>query len=294
MSRRLVAARTLFPVLLGITAGAALLTASRQDAPTAASETFEAVSIKPSRATASGSFMFLPGGRVVMEDGFIVTLLARAYDVKPFQIVDLPDWANRQRFTVRTSAAGSPDAARLQGMLRQMFAQRFRLQAHREQRITPVHVLTLSRSDGRLGPNLKPRTPPCERGVRIALADLSPDVARGLPDGLTSVPCGSPLTVSGFSMKGIGMTMPALAQVISDFWLNEQVIDRTGLTGSFDITIDNMVNQWTSRGPSTDAAVSDAAPLPAALQEQLGLRIEARREPLEVLVIDRLEPPSED
>ena len=95
-------------------------------------------------------------------------------------------------------------------------------------------------------------------------------------------------------MVGVGMTVATLAQTIENFWLGDRVVDRTGLEGGFDMLLENMVDQWGPRGPGIDAAPSDAAPLPAALQEQLGLRIDARREPVDVLVIDRIERPSPD
>jgi len=255
---------------------------------------FEAVSIKPSNAAASGSFGLRPGGSLLMDDGLLSPLIALAYGVKSFQIVDAPAWTTRERFTIRTSATGNPTSAQARVMLQRMLASRFQLRVHTEQRLATVHVLTLARSDGKLGPHLTPRTPPCEPGSRISVDDLPAAFRRGLPAGLTTAPCGSTLIAGGDRMTGAGMTMAALAQAIEGYWLNERVFDRTGLTGGFDVLIENMVNQWGNRGPSVDNAASDAAPLPAALQEQLGLRIETRREPIDVLVIDRIERPSPD
>jgi uncharacterized protein (TIGR03435 family) len=255
---------------------------------------FEAVSIKPSQAAAGGSFGMRPGGSLLMDDGLLSPLIALAYGVKSFQIVDAPSWTARERFTIRTSATGNPTSAQARVMLQRMLADRFQLLVHNEQRIATVHALTLARSDGKLGPHLTLRTPPCEPGSRVSLSDVPPEIRRGLPTGLTTAPCGSTLLAGGDRMAGVGMTIGALAQAIEGYWLNEHVVDRTGLTGGFDILIENMVNQWSNRGPSVDAAPSDAGPLQAALQEQPGLRIEARREPIDVLVIDRIERPSPD
>jgi uncharacterized protein (TIGR03435 family) len=265
-----------------------------QDAAENGTPEFEAVSIKPSQAAASGSFGMRPGGSLLMDDGLLTPLLALAYGVKSFQIVDAPDWVSRQRFTIRTSARGNPTAAQARLMLQRMLADRFQLRVHTDQRMATVHVLSLARSDGKLGPHLTPRIPPCEPGSRIPVDDLPPAFRRGLPGGLTTAPCGSTLIAGGDRMTGAGMTMAALAQAIEGYWLYERVIDRTGLTGGFDILIEHMVNQWGNRSPSVDASPSDAAPLPAALQEQLGLRIDTRREPIDVLVIDRIERPSPD
>lgn len=262
--------------------------------PSAGDDTFEAVSIKPSQAAAGGSFGMRPGGSLLMDDGLLSPLIALAYGVKSFQIVDAPAWVARERFTIRTSAAGNPTPAQARVMLQNMLAERFHLRVHSEQRIATVHVLTVARNDGKLGPHMTPRTPPCEPGSRISVSDLPPDFRRGIPAALTTAPCGSTLIAGGDRMTGLGMTTAALAQAIEGYWLNEHVVDRTGLTGGFDILIENMVNQWGNRSPSLDATPSDAAPLPAALQEQLGLRIDARREPIDVLVIDRVERPSPD
>jgi uncharacterized protein (TIGR03435 family) len=180
-------------------------------------------------------------------------------------------------------------------MLQRMLVERFQLAVHHEQRVTTVYVLTLNRSDGRLGPNLAPRT--CEAGSRIPFAELTPDAQKRLPaseQARTSVPCGSTTIASGFGLIGFGMKMSALAEAISGYWLGAPVLDRTGLSGGFDITIENIENQWGDRGLRTDSTVSDRPSLPAALQEQLGLKLETRREPFDTLVIDRLERPTED
>ena len=139
-------------------------------------QTFDAVSIKPSQAIASGSFLMRPGGSLLMDDGLLGPLVALAYGTR--SIVDAPDWVSRERFTIRTKAAGNPAAAEARLMLQKMLADRFQLRVHREQRTMPVHVLTLSRSDGKLGPNLRRRTPPCEAGSRVAVNDLAPEMRR--------------------------------------------------------------------------------------------------------------------
>jgi len=88
--------------------------------------------------------------------------------------------------------------------------------------------------------------------------------------------------------------MPILAQAITNYWLNEPVVDRTGLTGEYDVLLTNVVNQWTSNPLKAEADDPDAARLPVALEDQLGLKLELGREPAEVVVIDRIERPSEN
>jgi uncharacterized protein (TIGR03435 family) len=82
--------------------------------------------------------------------------------------------------------------------------------------------------------------------------------------------------------------------MLSGYYLNAHVIDRTGLDGLYDVAMTNIVNQWTDNPIAAEAAYPNAARLPAAMEEQLGLRLELRREPMEVVVIDRIERPSEN
>ena len=92
-------------------------------------------------------------------------------------------------------------------------------------------------------------------------------------------------------LEGIGLTIAQLAELISGLWLNTPVIDRTSLTGQYDVTLSNVENQWGPKGPSVTASSGDAVGVPVAIQEQLGLKLELGRAPLDVLVVDRVERP---
>jgi uncharacterized protein (TIGR03435 family) len=96
------------------------------------------------------------------------------------------------------------------------------------------------------------------------------------------------------SLSAVGIPMSRLAQAIDGLWLNEPVIDRTGLTGEYDVLLTNLVRQWTDNPLKAEADDPDAARLPVALEDQLGLKLELRREPTDVVVIDRIERPSEN
>ncbi len=100
--------------------------------------------------------------------------------------------------------------------------------------------------------------------------------------------------MGGTSFEAYGLSMATFANLLSNLYLNAHVLDRTGLTGLYDISLKNFVNQWTDNPIAAEASDPSAARLPAALEEQLGLKLEMRREPMEVVVIDSIERPSEN
>ena len=107
------------------------------------------------------------------------------------------------------------------------------------------------------------------------------------------MPC-SVRSAGGRVLSAVGITMQRLAQAIDNYWLNEPVVDRTGLAGEYDVLLTNVVNQWTDNPLKAEADDPDAARLPVALEDQLGLKLELLREPADVVVIDRIERPSEN
>jgi uncharacterized protein (TIGR03435 family) len=76
--------------------------------------------------------------------------------------------------------------------------------------------------------------------------------------------------------------------------VGEPIVDQTGLTGTFDVFLTNVVNQWTDNPLQAEAAAPDALRLPVALEDQLGLRLERRPEVADVVVVDRIEKPTEN
>ena len=156
----------------------------------------------------------------------------------------------------------------------------------------PAYVLTMARP-GRLGPNLKPRVPPCEPGKPVAPETISLPMPEPSGTARPAMPCGT-RSVGGRVLSAVGITMQTLAQALDNYWLFEPVVDRTGLTGEYDVLLTNVVNQWTSNPLKAEADDPDAARLPVALEDQLGLKLELHREPTDVVVIDRIERPSEN
>ncbi len=242
---------------------------------------FEAVSIRRSTPDEPRGSWTRPGGRLDVRGQTVVSLIRQAYAIKSTQLVGGPDWIRQDPYTVQTSATGDPDAATVAAMMRRMLADRFALVAHVETRDVPTYVVTVARP-GRLGPNLTPRSAPCGPGPSSSAGGAT-----------TDAPCGRG-RVGGNVFVDFGITMPTFADQLSGFYLNAHVIDRTGLDGYYDITMTNIVNQWTDNPLQAEASDPNAVRLPVAMEDQLGLKLELRREPMDVVVIDRIERPSEN
>jgi uncharacterized protein (TIGR03435 family) len=249
--------------------------------------TFEVVSVKPSNAVDDRTASFVqPGGRYTATNVTLRMLVKTAYGVHDDQVVGGPDWIGRERFDISAkaevayaSATAFRDQARL--MLRQALADRFKLVLRSERREIPVYALVLARGDGGLGPQLSRSDisecagPP--KAVPTAPGAFEPN----LP-----APCGA-----GFSrpahVGARGVEFSTLVTSVST-WADRVVVDRTGLTGTFDWDL-----QWTMEPLSPNTAAAGVS-LFTALREQLGLRLESQRAMVDVLVVDRVERPGPD
>ena len=247
-----------------------------------APERFEVVAIKPGEPDGPRlGLQVRRGGALELVNMPITLLIERGYGLRSYQLAGGPNWMGEETFSLKAKASGDPTGAQLNSMIRALLAERFQFAFHTEQRALPAWILTRARQEGRLGPNLRPRQSPCEPGSTIT--DASGRTVR----------CG-PGPMSGTSLEGVGLTMTQLVELLSGLWLNMPVVDRTGMTGQYDVTLRNVESQWGPKGPSVTASSSDAVTVPVAVQEQLGLKLELGRAPLEVLVVDRVERPEFD
>jgi uncharacterized protein (TIGR03435 family) len=243
---------------------------------------FDAVSIKRNTTVVDRTRPPLRGspGRFVRTDTTALELLGYAYDLRRQEIINAPGWASAARYDVQAtySPAGTTDD--LPAMMRQVLADRFHLVVHTERRETQVFALVRARRDGRLGPRLRAWTVDCA-ALRAGTAS-APTTFSSLEAGITVPPCSMVLTSGLFAVGG--MPLATLADSLG--WeLGRRVIDRTGLQGPFEFLL-----EW-----APDALADRSRPsLSVALQEQLGLELDSERAEVDVLVIDRIERPSEN
>jgi uncharacterized protein (TIGR03435 family) len=271
---------------------AAVLAAQTPDQPA-----FEVTSIKPApRATGEvlgTSIRFEPGGRFVASNTSVQSLLIYAYrgdqfTLRPEQVTGGPSWVSSTFFNIEAKVAGNPSPVPIPmvptgaALIRSLLAERFKLQAHMEPKEFSVYLLLLARSDGTLGPKLRPSVIDCKALL---------EAARGNPpQPLPPPPADRPQcgVRRGFgTLVAGGAAMTTLIGVLgSSTELGSPVLDRTGLTGSYDIEFEWQPNR------GADTSVANRPSIPTALREQLGLRLELRREPMDVLVIDHIEQPT--
>ena len=256
-------------------------------APTPAdSPRYDVVSIKRhDQLEASGGMRTLPDGTFVMTNQSIRSILAGAAPVPVRDVVGYPSWVATERYDVTLKPpAGSTREERAQ-MQRTMFAERMKLVAHVEEREQTTFALVVARSDGKLGPSLKPSTIDCgprPPGSPPPSPPVPPDPDKPYD---YSARCGG-----SFGTGIIAGTMP-LDNLVGS--LSGQagglVNNRTGLRGSYTFTL-----KYAPRGtpPSNDPA--DPPDFVTALQEQLGLKLQPEKTMVPVLVIDHIERPTEN
>jgi uncharacterized protein (TIGR03435 family) len=184
----------------------------------------------------------------------------------------------------------------MQLMLRTLLVERFKLAVHHETRELPVYALVFARSDGKLGSQLHPASVDCE-----ALRATGRD--RGAPPPFPQPgerpTCG--MRLGPGQMAGGGYPLSQLATTLSSF-VQRVVVDRTGLAGNFDFDLTWSPDQFQGGGPlgplpGSERPVGSDSSAPSiftALEEQLGLKLASQKGPVDVLVIDRVERPTED
>jgi uncharacterized protein (TIGR03435 family) len=248
-----------------------------QTLPPAPAYSYDVVSIHPSKSAQMG-WSIVPGaqGGLRMENVTALDLLVYAYQLRDDQIAGAPRWASSDRFDInftpeKPEASPRPDLPvkalqasmnRNQQRSQAVLQNRFGLVLRKEIHQMPTYALILARK----GPKLSP----------------SADRSRGVS-----------VQDNGGQITAIGATIQMLADRLSVL-LHRQVIDDTGLDGPYDFKL-----KWTPDSPvqfSSDGASSAAVgpSLVTALNEQLGLRLESRRGPVAVYVIERIEKPGEN
>jgi uncharacterized protein (TIGR03435 family) len=258
-------------------------------------------SVKPNKS-GDGRVMIgmQPGGRFTASNIPLRMLIRTAFQLQDFQIVGGPDWVRSDRFDITAKAEGDIPPAPpggppgpMQLMLRALLAERFSLEAHNETRELPIYALVVARDDRRLGSRLRPAAADCQEMAAARARGGSPP---GAPPPGERPQCG--IRIGPGSMAVGGMPLSQFVTSLSGF-VQRVVIDKTGLTGSFDLDLTWTPDQM-PQGPPTPGA----PPLPpidpngpsifTAIEEQLGLKLDSQRGPVDVLVIDRVEQPTPD
>lgn len=268
---------------------ATLALTAQAPSPITPRPTFDVASVKANTSGEFGGSFSVRPGQVTIRNNTLQNIVRNAYRLQDFQIVGGPDWFAKDHFDIAAKAAANLPPDQLILMVQDLLADRFQLVVHIETRQLPVYALVAARNDGRLGPKLT-----------VSAADCAgPAAGRGAPPPQPAGErplCGT-RTLPGRIMAG-GVTMADLSRNLSSF-AGRFVIDRTGFTGGWDLDV-----QWTPEPGLLPALPPNAPPLPSpdpngpslftALQEQLGLRLDSQRGPVDVLVIDSAHPPSPD
>jgi uncharacterized protein (TIGR03435 family) len=236
---------------------------------------FAVASIKPNRSS-DDRFMlrFLPGGGLTATGVTLKMLIMNAYGVANYQIVGAPSWLGTERWDIEAKSDGPPrpfQRDELDAMLQRLLENRFQLKTHRQLKKLPAYALVIAKGGTKLKPAASDSARPQER--------------------------------FGFgSAAGSNVPIPDLAWQLS-LGLGRPVLDRTGLKGGYDFTL-----EWTPApgdfSPASIGLPPRAEPPPpadpnrpsifTALAEQLGLRLQPTKAPVEILTIDRVEEPSKN
>jgi uncharacterized protein (TIGR03435 family) len=242
---------------------------------------FEVATLKQNKTmTMGGGWRNLPDGRFTANAMNLRALLRLAYGFDTLvmpnqQIVGGPDWIDSDRFDIEAKAATEHDADpkaardRSAAMLRTLLEEKFQLRAVMEQREMPIYALVMARADRRLGPQLTASTVEC--------AAVAQDPAKRC--GVTSPQPGQ-VAVRSVTMQQIASFLqlsPAVGRIVHD---------ETGLSGKFDAKIEFTPPMILGPGGAVaNPAAETGVPLPVALQDQLGLKLDPRKAPVDVLVV---------
>ena len=283
------------PVFFGLVNATPIRAQSQAESSAAAALGFETASIKPHQSTGAlqmSKLLYTPNG-LSATNVSLLTLIRDVYRVQESQISGAPDWITSEKYDVEAKMDQSVAAElhkldplqslpQRQQMLQALLADRFKLALHRETKELPVYALVIAEN----GPKLQEAKP----------GDTYPNGIKG-PDGRPGGPRN--MRMGRGMMAGQALPMADIVRALSD-QLSRTVLDKTGLTGRYDLTL-----QWTpddSQLPMFNESESHTATQPApsgpsiftAIQEQLGLELKSQDSPVETLVIDHVEKPSEN
>lgn len=302
-------------VLSGIGAGLLVAAAAIAQTP-AAGLAFEVASIKLSgppdqaKIMSGGVGMKVDGARVDIGFLSLVNLICTAYNVKAYQISG-PDWMSAQRFDIMAKLPAGARQDQVPEMLQALLAERFKLTIHRASKEIQIYALVV----GKNGPKLK-ESPPDQPSASAAdgaapstdtSLRVSGDPQKGMTvsNGLGSGTVKMTMANGAMHMESLKMSMPQFAEALARF-LDHPVVDMTAIKGNYqmalDLSMEDLMNAVRSAGMQVPAGAGGMAGRGAAEGasdpsgsslfnnvQRLGLKLEARKAPVDQIVIDHLE-----
>jgi bla regulator protein blaR1 len=253
---------------------------------------FEVASIKPSLSQRIMNVRPLPGR--LTADATLQILVQYAYGVEPFQVVGIPNSLAAKRYQIDAKADAAANRDQMFLMLQSLLEDRFQLKTHRDTNELPVFALVANRGGLKLPP---PKEGVCEDSVVDAPGEWVGAGRMAAPGEVepSKGRCGSAVVAfeaGGARIKGGKVAMPELVRTLSKM-LGRSVIDQTGFKGFFDLQLDFAPDDTTpSLPPPPPNSGSDGVSIVQALQQQLGLRLQSTRGPVQVIVVDQAAPPS--
>lgn len=234
-----------------------------------ANPSFEVSTVKPSKPDAPGKlFVVEPGGKFRTLNFSLGEMISTAYGVQAKQVIGAPDWVWSEKFDVEATpdTPGMPSRTQLMNEVQKLMTDRFQLKFHRDKREMSALLLTVAKG-----------------GAKLKTSD-------------------NPAGLPGLFFGGVGVLNVSNAHIVEFTGLMQQavldrpIVDQTGLTGKYDFTLKWTPDEAQMAQMGMKAAPSEAADAPpnlfTAMQEQLGLKLESGKAPVEVLVLDKVEQPS--
>jgi uncharacterized protein (TIGR03435 family) len=238
---------------------------------TNASPGIEVATIKPTKPDEQGFMLVFRGGRFQTTNISLSKLLAFCYGIQQKQLIGLPPWADTDKYDIdaKPDTEGAPNKKQLQGMVQKLIADRFKLTYHHDTKELSVYALSVAKT-----------------GAKLTKSENQ----GGLP---------------GFGLRGLGAlnvrnaTMNDFAAMMQETVLDRPVIDQTELAGRYDFSLnwtpdDSQFGGMAAKMPPPSDNANPPPALYTAIQEQIGLRLDATKAPTDVMVIDHVEKPSEN
>ncbi len=290
---------------VAVTSGPAQVVHDSEQADATSQQAFEVASIKPSAEDGRRvSIWISPGGRFTASGVSAKMLIQEAYDLRDFQISGGPGWLTSERYDI-TAKSELPglNRERIKVLLQSLLADRFGLKFHRETKELPIYLLVVGKNGPKFHKSEIQSDPSAD-----AVPEKAPQTGEpGSVDRTATRAAGGGPTPKGAMIRMGRGQLEAQMALVKDFasilsqQLGRPVVDKTGLEGKYDFEL-----QWTPDesmrgvGPFGDSPVRDAPPagdssgptIFTALQEQLGLKLESAKGPVEILVIDQIDKAS--